>query len=68
MSSQGIAYSRSGVIQKNSYNELVSVEDDGHTLQLRPIGMQMVNHGEGTLSQQGAAEYYWSIFIKPVQE
>ena len=68
MSSQGIAYSQSGVIQKNSYNELVSVEDDGHTLQLRPKGMQMVNHGEGALSQQDAAKYYWSIFIKPIQE
>ncbi len=65
----GIAYSQSGESQRNSYNESLSVVDDGYTLQLKPLGMQMFGgHYEETLSQRGAAEYYWSLFIRPLQE
>jgi hypothetical protein len=43
--------------------------DDGYTLQLKPLGMQLFdNRREEALSQQGAAEYYWSMFIRPLQE
>lgn len=67
--SPGIAYSQSGDVQRNSYNESLSVVDDGYTLQLKPLGMQMFSdRSEGALSQQGAAEYYWSMFIRPLQE
>lgn len=67
--SHGITYSHSSDIQSNSYNELLSVTDDGYTMQLKPLGMQM--HGDyskDSLSQQGAAEYYWSLLIKLMQE
>lgn len=65
----GIAYSQSGDIQRNSFNESFSVEDDGYTLQLKPLGMIMSGeHRDRTLSQQGAAEYYWSMFIRNLQE
>lgn len=65
----GIAYSQSGEVQRNSFNESLSVVDDGYTIQLKPMGMQMFgDRREDTLSQQGAAEYYWSLFIRPLQE
>jgi hypothetical protein len=64
-----IYYSESGDVQDNSYNESLSVTDDGYTLQLKPLGIQSFgNHGDSVLSQQGAAEYYWSLFIRPLQE
>lgn len=67
--SPGIAYSQSGEAQTNSFNESLSVVDDGYTLQLKPLGMQMFgDRREDALSQQGAAEYYWSLFIRPLQE
>ncbi|MCF7822091.1 MAG: toll/interleukin-1 receptor domain-containing protein [Mariprofundaceae bacterium] len=67
--SRGIAYSQSGEIQRNSLNESISVVDDGYTLQLKPMGMQIFGDHRGSpLSQQGAAEYYWSIFVRPLQE
>lgn len=53
----------------NSFNESLSVEDDGHALQLRPTGMAMMGQGgRELLSQQGAAEYFWSILMRPLQQ
>lgn len=69
LGSPGIAYSQSGEAQRNSFNESLAVVDDGYTLQLKPLGMQMFgDRREGALSQQGAAEYYWSMLIRPLQE
>lgn len=66
--SPGIAYSQSGDVQRNSYNELLSVVDDGYMLQLKPLGMQIIGGSRNeAMSQQGAAEFYWSILIKPLQ-
>jgi hypothetical protein len=65
----GIAYSQSGDIQRNSFNESISVVNDGYTLQLKPLGMQMLGErSDGALSQQGSAEYYWAMFIRNLQE
>lgn len=67
--SPGIAFSQSGDGQTNSYNESISVVDDGYTLQLKPLGMQMFSgRREDALSKQGAAEYYWSMLVRPLQE
>jgi hypothetical protein len=68
--SSGIAYSLSGDVQRNSFNELFSVVDDGYTLKLKPSGIQILfdDRRKEALSKQGAAEYYWSLFIKPLQE
>ena len=66
--SPGIAYSDSGDGQRNNYNESLNVVDNGYSLQLRPLGVPMFgNRHDEALSQQGAAEYYWSIFINPLQ-
>lgn len=69
LGSPGIAYSHSSNVQKNSFNELLSVVDNGYTLQLKPLGMQIIdNRRDDALSQQGAAEYYWSLFVRPLQQ
>ncbi|WP_082829669.1 toll/interleukin-1 receptor domain-containing protein [Ectothiorhodospira sp. BSL-9] len=67
--SSGIAFSHTADVQRNSFNEQCTVIDDGYTLQLKPLGMQMYgNRKDEALSQQGAAEYYWSLFIRPLQQ
>lgn len=67
--SQEIAYSNSAEVNRNGYNESLRIIEDGYTLQLKPLGMQMFGrHKEETFTQEGAAEYYWSIFISPLQE
>lgn len=65
--STGIAYSVSGEAQRNSLNESLSIVDDGYTLQFKPLMQMFGDRREEPLTQQGAAEYYWSIFIKPLQ-
>ncbi|RJQ65147.1 MAG: toll/interleukin-1 receptor domain-containing protein [Desulfobacteraceae bacterium] len=68
-SSPGISFSHSGEVRRNSFNESLSIVDDGYTLQLKPLGMQLHDsRRESTFSQQGAAEYYWSLFIRPLQD
>lgn len=64
----GILYSHSGLGSGNSYNESLSVEDDGFSLFLRAMGMARMGQGnDKTLTPEGAAEYYWSLFIERLQ-
>jgi hypothetical protein len=66
--SSSIAFSYSGVGQGNSFNENMSVEDNGNMLGLRPMGMGRFQGDENKLlTNNGAAEYYWSLFFEPVQ-
>ncbi len=66
--SSGIAYSQSADAPRNSFNESLTVVDDGYVLQLKPLGMQLYGGDrERVLSQQGAAEYYWEILVRPLQ-
>lgn len=63
-----IGFSYSGVGQGNSFNENMSVEDNGNMLGLRPMGMGRFHGDENKLlTNEGAAEYYWSMFFEPVQ-
>jgi hypothetical protein len=42
----------------------MSVDDNGYTLFLEPMGMAHFGQGrEKELTHDGAAEYYWSLFI-----
>ncbi|MFN0304826.1 MAG: toll/interleukin-1 receptor domain-containing protein [Burkholderiales bacterium] len=50
-----------------SYNESLSVMDDGHTLGLEPLGLQGGSHRKEILSLEGGAESYWSLLISPLQ-
>lgn len=66
----GINYSNQADVGRgrNSYNESLSIADNGISLQLKPLGMQFSGNARGeAFSQQGAAEYYWSIFIQRLQ-
>jgi len=64
----GIAYSHSGEDKGNSYNEMLTVVEEGYTLQLKGFGMPMLGGvGQDPLSQQGAAEYFWGLLIRPLQ-
>ncbi len=66
--SSQIVYSDSTDNQRNSYNESFRVVDDGFILQLEVLGMQFLGHNhEKLFSQQGAAEYYWTLFIQNLQ-
>lgn len=64
---QGISYSNDAA-STNSFNESLSLVDDGHTLSLKPAGLaQMSGKSEQTLTMQGAAELLWAILIRPLQ-
>lgn len=64
-----IAYSVDDAGTSGSFNESMRVSDDGYTLGLRPLGMAHLGRRveEQLLTPHGAAEYFWSIFISPLQ-
>ncbi|USD55741.1 toll/interleukin-1 receptor domain-containing protein [Vibrio sp. SCSIO 43155] len=53
----------------NSMNDWLSVENDGFSLYLKASGMNFyrTSDTEEQLTQQGAAEYFWSSFIHSLQ-
>ena len=65
----GIAFSYDESAPANSMNESLSVETSEQSLFLKPMGMAMlgkINQGSH-LSHEGAAEYYWSLLVEPLQ-
>jgi TIR domain-containing protein len=65
---RGILYSTDDNGNDNSYNECLSVVNDGQMLLLEPLmGMLRGVQGQRQFSHQGAAEYLWSSFISPLQ-
>ena len=65
---KGILFSHSGLGGENSYNESLSIEDDGFSLFLKPMGMaRMGQDNDKLLTPEGAAEYYWSLFVGRLQ-
>lgn len=65
-----IPYSSNASGDDSGYNEQLTVQTDGYTLTLHPLGMAHMFHpGEkpDDLSQEGAAEYYWSMLIRVLQ-
>lgn len=65
----GIAYSATETNMTNSFNESLTVQADDQMLYLQSMGMSHYSGGikSGKLSQEGAAELYWGIFIQPLQ-
>lgn len=64
----GITYSSRAEVRGNGFNEQLTVEDDEVSLFLRPMGMMMhLNRDEQALTHEGAAEYYWTALIQPLQ-
>lgn len=66
---EGITFSHGADSGGNGYNESMSVAVGEQALCLKPMGMAMFNTStrDKTLSLQGAAEYYWQMFIEPLQ-
>ena len=61
---KGIFFSDTGLGDGNSYNESMSVVDDGFELQLEPLGFSHIGLRERrALTYEGAAEHYWSLFM-----
>jgi hypothetical protein len=66
--SNGIAYLSSETSDSNAYNEMLTVEADDHALFLRGMGLAVHRGDEkAKLSPEGGAEFYWSMFIQPLQ-
>jgi len=67
-SRESITYSHSASMN-NSYNESISIADDGYALLLRPLGLATFSgqNANKLLSQQGSAEYFWDMLIERLQ-
>jgi len=64
----GIAYFSGITTTRNQYNESISVDNDGYSLYLKPMGMSSYTKEEKKeLSQEGAAELYWGLLIERLQ-
>jgi len=63
-----ILYSSDPASKDNSYNESLSVEDDGYSLFLQAMMGGVAWGGRAKLlSQEGAAEHLWEMLIRPLQ-
>ena len=64
----GIAYYGGITTSRNQYNESLSIENDGYSLHLKPMGMSHFGMGDKKeLSQEGAAELFWNLLIERLQ-
>lgn len=65
----GIAFSHDASTRGNSFNEMLHIETDGHLLFFKSMGMQSYGQNrDEKLSQEGAAESFWSQLIRPLQD
>lgn len=65
---RGISFSHNDQASDGSMNESLSVEAADDDLFLKALGMACYGSVEDRkLSEEGAAEYYWSLFIEPLQ-
>lgn len=69
-SSQAIKYSNS-INNRNSFNMMFTVEDDGYTQYLKSSGLNRATFfdfgEEKELSKKGASEQMWAMLIEPLQ-
>jgi hypothetical protein len=65
----GITYSNNDSASTTSFNESLSVENDDQIIFLKTLGISTLRRGEekGKLSLEGGAEFYWDMFIEPLQ-
>lgn len=64
----GISFSSNDRADDGSYNESLSVEVDEQGLYFKALGMwDWSSRGERHLTYEGAAEYFWSMLISPLQ-
>lgn len=64
----GINYVHGETHESNTMNDSMTVEADDQVLYLRSMGMSSLGRErDEKLSQEGAAELYWSLLIGPLQ-
>ncbi len=64
----GISFSYNDDPSDNAINENLSVENDDQNLFFKPLGMAHLGRNESkNLTFEGAAEYYWALFIESLQ-
>jgi hypothetical protein len=59
-----IRFSNSADASRNSFNDMLSVDNDGYTMHLRSA---MGFGGQKNVNEHGAAELYWANLIQPLQ-
>ena len=63
-----IQFNHSGVSQ-SSFNESMSIQDDGYSLGFKPLGLAHLGRdGQVLLNFEGVAEYFWEMLIQPLQQ
>ncbi len=63
----GIAYLAKETSDSNSHNEMLTPQADEQSLFFRSMGMAARSNAEQKLTPEGASEFYWSMFIEPLQ-
>lgn len=62
----GVYYSNQGVGNRNGFNEMLTVEDDGREVFLRAMFGGGTGRVKDRLSKEGAAEYLWQMLKQPL--
>jgi hypothetical protein len=66
--SPSLSFSYDANAAANTSNEFMSVESDTQCMFFKPMGMQSRGGQQNSgLSEQGAAEYFWGLFIERLQ-
>lgn len=65
--SNGIAFSHNASVSSNSWNEMLNVQASDQSLYFKSMGMAWNGSADKHLSQEGAAEFLWELFIKQAQ-
>lgn len=66
--SQALSFSYNANSAKSSFNEMVTIESDSQSMYFKALGMQHHRSEQSTqLSEQGASEYFWGMFIERLQ-
>jgi hypothetical protein len=68
MGADSIQYSMTDEPHHGGMNEAVSVKADDQTLYFEALGMQSYGRDKQKLTMQGAAEFFWDIFIRPLEQ
>lgn len=65
--SNGIAFSYDMSAASNSYNEMLMPEAGNQSLHFKSMGMAWGSGKDKQMSQEGAAEFLWELFIRQAQ-
>jgi len=66
--SQALTFSYNANSARGSFNEMVSIESDSQSMYFKALGMQNhLSERDAQLSEQGASEYFWGMFIERLQ-